>query len=528
MSKPRHLREQKPKKSVQDDELDNKLDGEDSQELPAASTVAPAKPGSKATGPAPGAKGKGTAGASSAPVVAAVAAAQPTAALANGPPSRPGASAGPPKKTAVVNTAPSSSAASTVAPTIQVKSIHHPNQDSEPNNEGGVPPVSVRSSLTLLKNKTPKARRRASVSAPAVEDDQQAPPSIQSKLNYGYGEDNDSDAFTPPNVASSSGSRPGTASNPANRGISVGGRPNTTGGGGFGGGVRNSYDEPSYYEDEQEEEDDPRGGFRPNTTGTTRGGPTQSNMSSANGRGGSGGGPMGGNGFRGRQPEPEPEPEEEEDDEYADYGRGGSNSGGFGGYGNSSYGYDEQDEEGMGMDGPQEGFMECPDCGRHFAPEPFSRHVRICKKVFVNKRKVFDSSKKRIEAIPELKSLLDSKKRNKRQSAAAQQPPKSNKWKEQSMAFREAMRAAREYANGGGGNNGGDVVVERKPYVDPSLIECPNCQRRFNDKAAERHIPICKNIIAKPSSLKKGSGTQASTQQATGKPSGGTMKKGWN
>jgi hypothetical protein len=27
---------------------------------------------------------------------------------------------------------------------------------------------------------------------------------------------------------------------------------------------------------------------------------------------------------------------------------------------------------------------------------------------------------------------------------------------------------------------------------DPSLIQCDFCGRRFNDKAAERHIPFCK------------------------------------
>ena len=32
---------------------------------------------------------------------------------------------------------------------------------------------------------------------------------------------------------------------------------------------------------------------------------------------------------------------------------------------------------------------------------------------------------------------------------------------------------------------------------DPSLIPCPNCGRRFNETAAERHIPKCADIKAK-------------------------------
>ena len=35
---------------------------------------------------------------------------------------------------------------------------------------------------------------------------------------------------------------------------------------------------------------------------------------------------------------------------------------------------------------------------------------------------------------------------------------------------------------------------------------CPNCGRKFNSKAAERHIPLCKNIKAKPKVLIRGSG----------------------
>ena len=37
-------------------------------------------------------------------------------------------------------------------------------------------------------------------------------------------------------------------------------------------------------------------------------------------------------------------------------------------------------------DGPNEQ-IECPDCGRKFNPGPYERHVKICKKVFLDKRK---------------------------------------------------------------------------------------------------------------------------------------------
>lgn len=227
--------------------------------------------------------------------------------------------------------------------------------------------------------------------------------------------------------------------------------------------------------------------------------------------------------------------EEEEDEEEPDQ------------HGEEYGDHDEEDQEGQsGQAGyhdfeddpdanyqPDGNTMECPDCGRHFLPEPFSRHVKICKKVFASKRKVFDSSKKRIEAIPELKSLLETKKRfvgTKKQASQTNNTAAAskNKWKEQSMAFREAMRAARQYSSG----KDDDVIQDKPktPYIDPSLIQCPNCQRRFNEKAAERHIPVCKSIIAKPSVLKKGSGIQASTAVTTPNPTvkSSTMKRGWN
>eukprot|EP01032_Pedospumella_encystans_P019578 gene19578-22261_t len=181
---------------------------------------------------------------------------------------------------------------------------------------------------------------------------------------------------------------------------------------------------------------------------------------------------------------------------------------------------------------------ECPHCGRKFNVTPYAKHIKICEKVFIKKRKVFDSTKMRIQGVdPELEKILaqaakDAAKQaaiDKRNAAKGGQnqavPVKqkaqaavasggggggggggdaAGKWKEQSNAFREAMKAARQYSK---------AVAEGKPLPPPvasapdaSLIPCPTCGRRFNAKAAERHIPQCKNIIAKPTMLKRGGG----------------------
>jgi hypothetical protein len=170
---------------------------------------------------------------------------------------------------------------------------------------------------------------------------------------------------------------------------------------------------------------------------------------------------------------------------------------------------------------------ECPDCGRKFNEIAFSKHVKICRKVFVQKRKAFDSTKMRIGDNQELvkiftkaqkeekkQQMLAQKQANKRQDEqAVGGGDKASKWKEQSKAFREAMKAAREYSKA----KESGAPLPPPPVAsapDPSLIPCPHCGRRFNDKAAERHIPQCQNIKAKPSILKRGGGVNSATGTA--------------
>ncbi len=130
--------------------------------------------------------------------------------------------------------------------------------------------------------------------------------------------------------------------------------------------------------------------------------------------------------------------------------------------------------------------ITCPECGRKFNEQSFSKHVTICAKVFQQKRKVFDSSISRVvDSDHYTKSTTNSISRNNT----------SSKWKIQSNAFRQAMQAARQP------NDTSSVTVST---TDPSYVQCPNCLRRFNEVAAERHIPLCKN---KPNStLKRGTG----------------------
>ena len=47
-------------------------------------------------------------------------------------------------------------------------------------------------------------------------------------------------------------------------------------------------------------------------------------------------------------------------------------------------------------------------------------------------------------------------------------------------------------------------------------VPCPHCGRRFNAMAAERHIPKCTSIMAKPKTLARGGGATISRQMSGG------------
>ena len=178
--------------------------------------------------------------------------------------------------------------------------------------------------------------------------------------------------------------------------------------------------------------------------------------------------------------------------------------------------------------------VACPDCGRKFSREALSRHAGVCKKVFLTKRKKFNSTAARVagtEAAKFVKGAND-RGRGRRRGAGrdgarsrqrARSPPvggaaaaKKAKWKAKSSAFRDAMRAAREYKAAKAAGIDPPPIAASAP--DPSFVPCPNCGRTFNEKAAERHIPRCKNIIAKPKRLIRGSGGAGGRRTASAAP----------
>lgn len=183
--------------------------------------------------------------------------------------------------------------------------------------------------------------------------------------------------------------------------------------------------------------------------------------------------------------------------------------------------------------------MTCPDCGRHFNEQAYAHHANVCKKVFGQARKPFDSQKHRVQGTDmetikpakpvALKGTLNRPGSTRNMGTAAGgggdlsgSMPRSTggaNWKNKSSAFRDAIREARQisiaerHAKEAGIPLAAalpppKVRLPDDPVYDDYVL-CPHCGRKYNQTAGARHIPQCKNIFAKPSRLNKGSGHSA-------------------
>ncbi|XP_041361260.1 zinc finger C2HC domain-containing protein 1B-like isoform X4 [Gigantopelta aegis] len=134
----------------------------------------------------------------------------------------------------------------------------------------------------------------------------------------------------------------------------------------------------------------------------------------------------------------------------------------------------------------------CKVCGRSFVKESLAKHQNACQKVS-KPRKVFDSSKQRVTEDLPLRQIKNAQKKSGKDVV---QPPKSN-WRAKHEDFVNSIRAARDVTKAQ--MEGRPLPPPPPPSINPDYEQCPYCDRRFNRKAAERHIPFCKE-----QSLKKG------------------------
>ena len=146
--------------------------------------------------------------------------------------------------------------------------------------------------------------------------------------------------------------------------------------------------------------------------------------------------------------------------------------------------------------------VQCHQCGRKFSQSALARHMKICKKVFGQKRKAFNMKKQRgdDEAMkaarnknPEIEAEL------KRKKEAAKK-----KWKAQSAMLRNAVRSSKQIDQAmKDGVPLSDLPQMASIPVEDTRVPCPHCGRKFAEETAKRHIPKCQNIKSRPKALKR-------------------------
>ncbi|XP_070156917.1 serine-rich adhesin for platelets isoform X2 [Polyergus mexicanus] len=142
--------------------------------------------------------------------------------------------------------------------------------------------------------------------------------------------------------------------------------------------------------------------------------------------------------------------------------------------------------------------VACKICGRTFANDRISYHEKVCTKVVNMKRKKFDAMTFRIRGT-ELEPFA--KKSLKKQET--KKPQVKSDWRRKHEDFINTIRSAKQlqaYLAAGGS-------LKDLPPPPPSdtsdYIQCPHCNRKFNQAAAERHIPKCETMLHnKPAHLR--------------------------
>jgi len=127
--------------------------------------------------------------------------------------------------------------------------------------------------------------------------------------------------------------------------------------------------------------------------------------------------------------------------------------------------------------------IECDGCGRKFNEKALKVHKKICKKVFQTKRKVF-----KVVVCDEKPEPKKGKKGKKEEKKKDEIP----KWKRDRDNLRAAMKMARKIKRAQArGEDISKIAFEATPAELDDRVPCPHCGRKFNENAANRHIPKC-------------------------------------
>ncbi|XP_034021536.1 zinc finger C2HC domain-containing protein 1A isoform X2 [Thalassophryne amazonica] len=174
-------------------------------------------------------------------------------------------------------------------------------------------------------------------------------------------------------------------------------------------------------------------------------------------------------------------------------------------------------------DGAPEDLVPCKTCQRCFFPKVLEKHAKICQKMMTKKRKVFDSSRQRAEGtdISTLKPIKP--KLHCSSSTTKPEPPKKqSNWRKKHEDFIATIRAAKAVSQVV--KDGGPLPPPPPPTYDPDYIQCPYCQRRFNENAADRHIKFCREQAARMPNKSRTVETKKTPSRTQYKPSAPVKK----
>ena len=136
--------------------------------------------------------------------------------------------------------------------------------------------------------------------------------------------------------------------------------------------------------------------------------------------------------------------------------------------------------------------VECAYCHRRFASDRIAQHESICARMSTKKKKVFDSSKQRLQGTEAAAYA---------RKAAAYQPerPKPSKYKAEHEKLVASLRAARKYqayekAKEEGRAVGPPPELPKYEMEDDDRVQCPICGRKFGAEQAQRHIAVCERM----------------------------------
>ncbi|KAI3381414.1 hypothetical protein SNEBB_000860 [Seison nebaliae] len=136
---------------------------------------------------------------------------------------------------------------------------------------------------------------------------------------------------------------------------------------------------------------------------------------------------------------------------------------------------------------------ECKFCGRRFVSETFVKHQKICNKP--KSRRVFDSGKQRAQGsdVPysntKVTNLIRKNPEDYKDPKIEKAKERKRNWRTKHEELVNNIRAARGAPPLPGSQSPNTYGVKQVPA---GYISCEYCGRSFNESAAERHIPFCR------------------------------------